>query len=649
MSEKLRLAAFAATPTSFFHRGKRSIPCSSGANKSSDQTSRVCAHASVQRTVPPEERAASISPSLKATSNVTEELCESGALDPKDAPMLGMLSASRAALFAKVLTNRTRHITFVLDGVYGAHNLAAIARSCDAWGIQDLHVVQQPEEYVPNRHKGNLEKIPQTVSILERFNTEQSVQNVSKNCHKWLTIKEYPTSGPCLAELRAAGYKIIVSSLSTDSQSINDVDLSGKCAFVFGHETHGVTKEMEAQADGFFTIPMMGFVESMNVSVAVGTTACLTTTKCKGLMQPSEYLLSHEQMRELAHVWLSERFSVKKAPKKIHSRRDVTKLGHACEVKIIKEGMFASIENKSLTGAEFWGLALRPTGDGGRRAVTYVVRRVSGILGEIDFNKRCLAINFTIGGSHALTCEAALCNKGSPLISRERLYQYFELVCEEVNAAYRPYFDQFGVPSLPVYAEESSIVFSNLESSAPHISAELFQQIASDLFGIPAEEMYECISSAGLADIARCVAETVRCDEQKARELEEVAAKKSQYLSEMITPLNVNIDEHKWSPTTEETLSWHSTSTAKDLLHIFLRLSNASQMCSELYQTVWDRHKRNNVSRIHSPTFGLLESVLSDSYSEMILRKTSHQAALCRAMLEWHRVLEKLQNHIAKI
>jgi len=116
-------------------------------------------------------------------------------------------------------------------------------------------------------------------SLVERFESQQSLQAVSKNCHRWLTIAEYDSVQPCLKELKRSGYKIIVSSLSADATPIHKIDLSEKCAFVFGNEKHGVTKEMEHSADGFFTIPMFGFVESMNVSVAVGTTASLATTR----------------------------------------------------------------------------------------------------------------------------------------------------------------------------------------------------------------------------------------------------------------------------------------------------------------------------------------------------------------------------------
>lgn len=646
MSLPTQSAAFSPSPSPFLPDAMTAARFRRQTSRPVRQPSPPCIRSAVERTASPAERAAAVQPGLKSSAEITQNLLQCGMLDPADTQLLAMLSDSRAAHFEKVLTNRTRHITFVLDGVYGAHNLAAIARSCDAWGIQDLHVIEQPADYVTKRHFVGEGEEAKKISILERFRTESGVQNVSKNCHKWLSIAEYSEPGPCIEKLRKGGYKVIVSSLAKEAQSIHEVDVSGKCAFVFGNERHGVTKEIEAQADAFFTIPMMGFVESMNVSVAVGTTACLTSTKCKQLLSSSKYLVPPEQMRELAHLWLIDRFSVKQAPKKMRSRRDVTKLGHNIEDRIVKRGIFASVEDQSLTGAEFWGLALRPAGDGGRRLVTDFTRRKVGILGEIGIVKLRLATNLTIAGSHALSCEAALWRDGSSAISRTRLYKYFELACEEVHAAYRPHFDQFGVPSQPAYSEEATAVFSTLENTAPNISAALLEMVASELFGIGAGEAYDFISGAGVADIARSVAETLRCDEGKSAELQVFAASASERWQEMKSLETGEVPNVRMSVENVQLgRNNHPSRTHKDLLHVYLRLCNAAQLCSEIYQTIWDRHKNSKLSRIRTPRFGILESLLSDSYSERIMGKASFEAALCCAMLEWYQVLQRLQQH----
>lgn len=585
----------------------------------------------------------------QSTAEIAERLVSQGWMRHEDTKLFGMLSPSRAALFARVLANRTRHITFVLDGVHGAHNLAAIVRSCDAWGLQDLHVIAQPEEDLPKQKKGTSEETVRNESILKKLRHQASVQNVSKNCDKWLTVREYKAVRPCLDRLRRTGYKIIVTSTSlrSDVKSIHEVDLSGKCAFVFGNEKRGVTEELEARADDFFTIPMMGFVESMNVSVAVGATAALTTTQCRSKVGSEDYYLSSEEKRALAHDWLTDRFRAKKMLKPIHTRRDVTKLGYSAERKIVEEGMFATVSGGSLCGEAFWPLALRLTGDGGMRVATDVIRRKIGVLGEFGYEKRCRAISFFLGGSHALSCEAALSKSGRAVATRETLYKFFEVVCDQVSEQYAPNFDQFGVPILPHHFEESGAIFHALAQSAPRTARSTCLQFASQVFDMSEEEVKQVIETAGIRDVARCIADTIRCGEEQALALEEVAANEKQHTDQVMPLLR------KRHPNREIMISGggHANDTIallsqrhRDSLQVFLRVSNAADLCSEVYQTVWDRHlKRNNVARIHALNFNLLESLASDAYAEMKLLKFPHRVALFRVVFEWDQVLQRLK------
>lgn len=585
----------------------------------------------------------------QSTVDISESLVSQGLMRHEDTKLFGMLSPSRAALFAEVLANRTRHITFVLDGVYGAHNLAAIVRSCDAWGLQDLHVIAQPEENLPKQTKGTSEDTVRSESVLKKLRHEASVQSVSKNCDKWLTLREYKVAGPCLDGLRRTGYRIFVSSLQSDAKSIHDLDLSGKCAFVFGNEKRGVTAEMEAQADEFFTIPMMGFVESMNVSVAVGTTAALTTTRCRSKVGAAGYFLSAEEKMELAHDWLTARFNSKKTPKPLHTRRDVTKLGCKAEGKIVEEGMFATVSDGSLRGEAFWPVALRLTGDGGMRVATDVVRRKIGVLGEFGFQKRCRAINFFVAGSHALSCEAALSKSGKAVATRETLYKFFEVACDQVSEQYAPNFDQFGVPTLPPHFEESGAIFHALVRSAPRTARISCLQFASQVLGMNAEEVKQVIETAGIRDVARCIADTIRCGEEQALELEEVTANEKQYADQLRPLLN---ERHPSRETLNSGGGYSNDTRAllsqrhRDSLQVFLRLSNATELCSEMYQTFWDRHlKRNNVARIHALNFNLLESLVSDAYAEMKMLKFPHALALFRVVFEWSQVLQRLKQY----
>lgn len=569
-----------------------------------------------------------------------------------DERLFAMLSDSRAALFAKVLTNRTRHITFVLDGVYGAHNLAAIARSCDAWGVQDLYIVEQREEYRPKPHEEKEHTARNRLTVLQRFKQEPSVQNVSKNCHKWLTIREYAVAKLCMDQLRLGGYKIIVSSLSSDAMSIHAVDLSEKCAFVFGNEKHGVTKEMAAQADGFFTIPMMGFVESMNVSVAVGTTACLTITKCRDFVAGSRYYLSPEEKRELVRTWLKDRFSSTQGPKLLHTSRDVTKLGYRCEDNVVKEGMFAAADDELLSSEEYWKLALRLTGDGGRRVATDFSRRKIGVLSDTGFRKRCLALKGFIVGAHALTCEAALVQSGSPVVSRQSLNKYFEAVCESVNAEYEPYFDQYGAPNLPIHAVQFHQTFELLGSMAPRVCRTICLEAARDVFGMQAEAVKSLVGEANILHVVRCISDTVRCGRRRSFELIDVVKDAKRHSTSLRHLLLDRYPDGAWGETDSSQILLENESETRlfqrrcDVLQLLLRLSNTAWLCSEVHQTIWDRYMHNRgISRIHFLSFSLLEVLLSDSYAEVIILNAPHSTALFRGILEWAGVLNRLKSY----
>lgn len=580
-----------------------------------------------------------------STAEIAEGLVAQGMMNQDDVKLFEMLSDSRAALFAKVLVNRTRHITFVLDGVFGAHNLAAIVRSCDAWGLQDLHLIAQSEEYLPKRTKESPEAVVRQESILEKLKHDPSVRKVSKNSDKWVTIREYSGVRPCLDSLRQAGYRIIVSSLRSDAKSIHELDLSGKCAFVFGNERHGVTGEMEAEGDEFFTIQQQGFVESMNVSVAAGNTACLTTTGCRGRVGDHDYFLSAEEQRELAHDWLMERFSSKKTLKPLHTPRDVTKLGIRAEQKIVEEGMFATVTDISLSGEPFWSLALRLSGDGGARVATDFLRRKIGVLGENRQEKRCRAINFFLGGSHALSCEAALANSGPSLATRKTLQKLFELACDLVQEQYSPYFDEFGIPTLPAHFEESRTIFHRLARSAPDAGRLSCLQFASQILGMKADDVKYIIRNASAHDVARCIADTIRCGEQQASELDDVAGNQVVHFHEIVAIVKERYPSREvMKPRGQVNTTVLLNQRQRDCLQVFLRLSNTAYLCSELYQTVWDRHlKRNNVTRIHSIGFNILESLLSDAFQEMQVLKVSHGVALSRVIFEWEQVLERLK------
>lgn len=166
-------------------------------------------------------------------------------------PSLGdpdFLLPERKARIDEVVGNRTRTLTVVMEALCDPQNVNAVLRTCEAFGVQELHVVEGPaKRYDPNK-------------------------KVSQNADKWLDVRRWPSIGDCVAHLKGDGFRIYATHLGADSVALGQLSFAPKVALVFGNEHRGVTDEAVALADANFTIPMLGFVQSFNVSVAAAIT-----------------------------------------------------------------------------------------------------------------------------------------------------------------------------------------------------------------------------------------------------------------------------------------------------------------------------------------------------------------------------------------
>ncbi len=159
----------------------------------------------------------------------------------------GFITENRKDLFKKILKDRTRHFTVVLEDIYQQHNSSAVIRSCDIFGLQDVHVIEN------------------------KYNSKVS-RHVAKGSQKWLSFNRYNQDKnntiDCLESLKVNGYQVIATTPHNDSCVLHDFDITKKTAFVFGVEKAGVSEDVLKNADGFLKIPMVGFTESLNISVA---------------------------------------------------------------------------------------------------------------------------------------------------------------------------------------------------------------------------------------------------------------------------------------------------------------------------------------------------------------------------------------------
>ena len=157
------------------------------------------------------------------------------------------LSKNRKKRFEEVLQNRTRHITVAVEDVYKDRNASAIVRTADCFGIQDVH-------------------------IIENYNEYKLSPGITKGSDKWVNVTVYDREEhntlTCLNKLKSQGYRIVATSPHKNDQLLDEIDVSQKTALIFGGEKDGLSDIALDEADAFLKIPMVGFTESFNISVA---------------------------------------------------------------------------------------------------------------------------------------------------------------------------------------------------------------------------------------------------------------------------------------------------------------------------------------------------------------------------------------------
>lgn len=188
----------------------------------------------------------------------------------------------RKELFYKTIDFRTRYLTVVLEDIYQPQNASAVIRTCDCFGIQDLHVIENQNEYTLN-------------------------PDVTLGSDKWINLK-INNSGenntiPTLTKLRKNGYRIVATTPHTDDVDLEDFDLSkGKVALLFGTELRGLSEEAMEMADEYLKIPMHGFTESFNISVS----AAIILHQLSEKLRKSEidWKLNEDEKTEILLQWI---------------------------------------------------------------------------------------------------------------------------------------------------------------------------------------------------------------------------------------------------------------------------------------------------------------------------------------------------------
>lgn len=178
-----------------------------------------------------------------------------------------------------VLKQRQPNLTVVIEDIHDPHNVSAMLRSADAVGILEVQLVYVNDPF-PKLGKKS-----------------------SASATKWIKRRPFRSVGECYAQLRKEGFTICATHLGKRSKSLYDVDLTKKVALVFGNEHRGVSEEAAALADVNFQIPMIGMIQSLNVSVACAVTLYEAFRQRQAAPKKKDATLRKAQMGTLFEEW----------------------------------------------------------------------------------------------------------------------------------------------------------------------------------------------------------------------------------------------------------------------------------------------------------------------------------------------------------
>lgn len=205
--------------------------------------------------------------------------------------LCGFLSERRLALFERVLARRTRRLTVVLEDLFHSHNSSACIRSCDCFGVQDVHVVESTNGFAPSN-------------------------NIAAGSTNWTTVhrhQNWPDApNDWIQHLRDEGYQLVATTLEPSSVPIAELPIAEKTALLFGNEKVGLSKAALEAADARIRIPMVGFTESFNVSVAVAITLYDLAPRIRAA--ENGWQLSDAEKQALRELWVQRSIGHKLQP-----------------------------------------------------------------------------------------------------------------------------------------------------------------------------------------------------------------------------------------------------------------------------------------------------------------------------------------------
>jgi tRNA (guanosine-2'-O-)-methyltransferase len=193
-------------------------------------------------------------------------------------------TARRQQRIAEVLQRRQPDLTVVLENVHDPHNVSSVLRTCDAVGVLGVHLIYS-QEVAP---------------------TEPFARTTSASAAKWIETTRHASVDECYRSLREVGFTVLGTAFEADARDLYDVDLRRPTALVFGNEMRGLSEEAIAKADGQVVIPMLGMIQSLNISVACAVTLYEALRQRREAGQYAQAKLSKSERDGLLETWLKK-------------------------------------------------------------------------------------------------------------------------------------------------------------------------------------------------------------------------------------------------------------------------------------------------------------------------------------------------------
>jgi tRNA (guanosine-2'-O-)-methyltransferase len=187
------------------------------------------------------------------------------------------MSENRIMRLERAAKARTQHITLIVQDIHHPHNVSACLRSAEAFGILDVHIVLMKEKFEPS--------------------------TVTRGVDRWIHIHKHHSVDEAAQNLKKQGYKIAAASVLPGSRPLQEIPVTDKIAVVFSNEHAGLHPDWQKHLDYSFTIPMVGLVESLNVSVSAAITMYTLTQKALKEVSQEKYLLSPAAHEGLLEEW----------------------------------------------------------------------------------------------------------------------------------------------------------------------------------------------------------------------------------------------------------------------------------------------------------------------------------------------------------